>query len=309
MIVVTATYRRPDGLADLLASLRSEGSEVIGVVVVDNAGSADTSVIVSRSPLPVHVITPGRNLGCGGGVALGLREALRDPTVTHVAVFDDDAKAAPGVFRAMLDALQTSAADAVTPLILNHAGYIGWFPGPLMQPAWSLVREENVTPNQFRQACGNEPLDWVWSPWPSLLVTRRAVETVGFPRDDFWFQGEDIEWTTRISARFRAVLAPAAEAWHLPPIGNSGNSFLKAAAMLQNNAFTASRLAHGRRLLHTIPGNAWRFLRGHRFAGRAWSAAARAHWNGLVLGRPAGVAGADQFRLAWVRGLQSKREN
>lgn len=301
VIVVTATFRRPQLLAQLLASLRQDQPAVVGVVVVDNAGDAAVAALESTAPFRIRILTPGHNLGCGGGVALGLREALQLPAVTHAWIFDDDAAATPGALAAMLGALDAASADAVTPLVTDAAGRIGWFPGPLDEPAWSLIRRPGLTPAEFRASCGETPLRWNWAPWPSLLVTRRAIEAVGFPREDFWFQGEDLEWTLRLSAKFRGVLAPAAECRHFPPPGDAARARLKGAAMLQNNLFTASRLPHGLRILRHAPGNAWRFLRAQRFRSAAWTMAASAHWRGLVRGQPAGAPGADGFRQAWER--------
>jgi len=301
VFVVTATYRRPTQLAQLLSSLCTEQRALGAALVVDNAGTTAGPMLETTASFPVHVLTPGRNLGCGGGVAFGLREALRDPAMTHAWILDDDACATPGALSALLAALDLAHADAAVPLVTGAAGHLGWFPGPLTQPAWAVIRRPGVTPPAFRLACSVAPLRWVWAPWPSLLVSRRAIEAVGLPRDDFWFQGEDLEWTLRITDRFAGVLAPAAECRHLPPPSGPARAQLKAAAMLQNNLFTATRLPHGRRLLRHAPGNAWRFLRAQRFAPRAWALAWSAHWHGGLRGQPAGAPGGDGFRRAWER--------
>lgn len=298
---VTATYRRPRQLEELLRSLDAEAPGLARIVVVDNAGDPALPALAASAPIPTDVFQPGSNLGCGGGVGCGLTRALRDPKVTHLWIFDDDAQACPGALARLLETLDQCDADAAVPLVVDTAGHIGWFPGPLRQPAWGVIRERGLTPSEFRSRCGAEPLAWRWSPWPSLMVTRRAVEAVGMPRADYWFQGEDLEWTLRISARFRCVLAPAAECRHLPPPGRPELSRLKHAAMLQNNLFTATRLWHGRAALRHAPGNAWRFLRAERFAWSAMKLVALAHWFGAVRGRPAGCAGADAFRRRWER--------
>ncbi len=286
----------------MLASLATETPALAGALVVDNAASRETAEIVGRAPVPARTITPGKNLGCGGGVACGLREALRDPAVTHCWIFDDDAAAQPGALAALLTALETAQADAAVPLVTDAAGCIGWFPGPLVRPAWDVIRRPGATPAEFRRVCGETPLRWNWAPWPSLLVTRRAVETVGLPRDDYWFQGEDLEWTLRISARLAGVLAPAAECRHLPPAADdSARAFLKQALMLQNNFYTGTRLPHGRRILRHAPGNVGRFLVANHFSVQALAAAWLGGWRGGIRGRPAGVEGGDGFRQAWER--------
>jgi GT2 family glycosyltransferase len=302
VVAITATNRRSAELARLLASLATEGPALAGAFVVDNAASSETADIVRRAPWPVCVLAPGENVGCGGGVALGLREALRDPAVTHCWIFDDDAAATPGALTALLAALETARADAAVPLVTDAAGHIGWFPGPLTRPAWDVIRRPGLTPAEFRRTCGEAPLHWTWAPWPSLLVTRRAVETAGLPRDDYWFQGEDLEWTLRISACLAGVLVPAAECRHLPPTADDpARTFLKQALMLQNNFYTGTRLPHGRRLLRHAPGNIGRFLAANDFSVRALAAVWQSGWRGAIRGLPAGAVGGDGFRRAWER--------
>lgn len=299
VVAVTATYRRPERLAGLLASLTRDQPALKEVLVIDNAGSPETAGLAAGMSVPTRVIVPGQNLGCGGGVALGLREALRDPATTHVWLFDDDAAATPGALAVLLSGLESARADAAVPLVTDASGHVGWFPGPLAQPAWDIIRRPNLTPAAFRAACGVQPLRWTWAPWPSLLVTRRAVETVGLPRDDYWFQGEDLEWTLRLSARFTGVLVPTAECRHLPPPEDRTRAFLKQALMLQNNFYTASRLTHGGRLWRHAPGNLARFLAANRFSGRALFTAWRCWWRGACRGHPAGAPGGDGFRAEW----------
>jgi GT2 family glycosyltransferase len=301
VIAVTATYRRPAGLSDLLRSLESERGALAGLVVIDNAAMPQTAEIARQASLQVQVVTPPRNLGCGGGVAAGLQTAFGDPRTTHAWILDDDAVSKPGALSAMLSAMERAGADAAVPLITDARGCIGWFPGPLTEPAWGAIRAPNATPASFRATCGTEPRSWTWAPWTSLVVTRCAVENVGLPRDDFWFQGEDLEWTLRITARGAGVLAPAGECQHLPPAADAARARLKRAAMLQNTLFTATRLPHGRGMIRHLPGNAWRFLREGRFTAQTIGLALRAYWLGGVLGRPAGVAGGDAFRRRWER--------
>jgi GT2 family glycosyltransferase len=294
VVAVITTYRRPAELARLLNSLADTPS-LVRAIVVDNGGDLSAAALSAGVSLPLQVTVPGRNLGCGGGVAHGLSEALRDPGMTHAWILDDDALAAPGALPAMVDGMERTSAAAAVPLVTDAAGRIGWFPGPLRQPAWDNIRTR-PTPQQFRAHVGLEPLDWAWSPWTSLLVTRLAIEKVGLPRDDFWFQGEDLEWTLRISAHFRAVLVAAAECRHLPPSASGAatnhatREALKTLSMLQNNAFTAAHLPHGRRMWRHVPGNAWRFLREQRFAPSAWRDVWAAHWWGIIRGLPAGRA-------------------
>src|SRR6185295_17148088 len=95
VVVVIPTYQRSNLLGRTLASLRDQGSALVGVVVVNNSSDAETARAVRESPVPTRLLDFGCNLGLAGGIAVGMREALRDPVTTHVWVLDDDVVASP----------------------------------------------------------------------------------------------------------------------------------------------------------------------------------------------------------------------
>ena len=299
VVAVVAAFKRPDLLRRLIASLESERGPLMGVVVVDNGGDPALERVLSASQLPCRRIDPGVNLGCGGGVARGLKEAFANPEVSHVWILDDDAMATPGVLTAMLEALAASRAGAAVPLVVDGKGKLGWFPGSLPEPAWTAIRVSGATPASFRAAWDGAELAWSWAPWPSLLVTREAVAEAGYPRDDYWFQGEDLEWTLRLSDRVKGILAPKGVCVHTPPGESNGvREYRKSILMLQNNFFTR-HLAHGGRLRRHEAGNVWRALRASGFSYRVCRDVALAWWRGGVLRRSAGQPGGDGFRRNW----------
>jgi len=293
--MVVATYRRPDSLERLLRSLATEGPTLGGTVVVNNSGDGDTArVAAEASPVPARVISPGANLGTGGGLAAGLAGAFEDPEVTHAWIMDDDACATPGALSALLAAGAAARAGAVSPLLSDEGGIVRWFPRPLAQPACHVSRSQ-VTPQQFRERCGDAPLRWNWATWVGLLVTRQAYAEAGPPRSDLWFQSTDIEYTLRLSARFACVLAPAAACLHLPPPCPAALARRKELWALQNNAFITFRTRHGLRILRHLPGNHYRYWRQNGRSPDALAESALALWRGAALGRPVGAASYAAF--------------
>lgn len=294
---VVATYRRAELLQRLLLSLRAQGDDLRGLVLVDNGQEPASAALARQFPGDVRVLTPAENLGTGGGLGLGFGEILHHTDATHLWVLDDDVIAQPGALAQMLAAQSRSAAAAVSPLVPDARNLVKWFPGPLSQPAWDVIRS-GVTPEQFVAQCGTEPLRWNWATWASLLVTREAVEAVGLPRTDFWYQATDIEYTLRLSHKFPCVLAPVAVCLHLPPPESIERRRLKDVWGLQNNAFLSVRLRHGWRALRHLPGNHYRFWKKYRLRGGALRESLSAFWRGAVCGMP---VGADAFYAAQRR--------
>lgn len=287
--VIIATFCRPELLRRALASLGDQGVALAGAVIVNNGGDPESAAVAAAvSPVPVRVVTPPANLGSAGGLAAGLAAAMENAGPTHFWIMDDDAVATPGALAAMLAALVAAKAEAASAMIPNAAGKVEWFPGPLAEPAWTLVKR-GVTPGEFLAACGPAPLRWNWATWASLVVSRRAVEAVGLPDARLWYQGTDIEYTLRLSARFACVLAPAAVCPHLPPEQEDARRWLKELWSLQNGAYVAGRLPHGRRILRHQPGNLFRYWRRCGGTPRALFRGLAAIWRGGILGRPVGL--------------------
>src|SRR5947207_10764185 len=156
VVAIVATYKRPVALRELLESLN--GSALLKkVIVVDNGFQDEAGMVCKQAPVSVEYHRPEVNLGCGGGVARGLKRGLTEASVTHFCVFDDDAQATPGAVDSLVKGMSAVSASVAVPLVLNQAGHIGWFPG-LQQPLpWTLIRRPHLTPSVYQQICGCEP--------------------------------------------------------------------------------------------------------------------------------------------------------
>jgi GT2 family glycosyltransferase len=294
-----ATYRRPREIERLFASLAKIERGLALVVVVDNAGCAETQAIVRGAPFPTELVIPGENAGCGGGLRLAGETALRlvGEKCTHLLVLDDDAVVAPDT----LEVLAAAGADAACPLVTAATGKLGWTPGFVDRHA-HRISESLHSIEAFREQIGTRPVPLVWTQGICLLITRSTIEEIGLHRPDFWIRGEDLEFSLRISESHQLVLQPAAVVQHLPPpeAGEISRAveYLKHAAMVQNIAYLSLRLSHGRRIAWTLPANVWRFLRG--WGPGALLDAFRALWRGGILAEPAGRGSGATF-LARVK--------
>lgn len=298
---IIPTYARPRHLAQALASLLDQGPELASVIVVNNSSDSETAHVVEEAGTKVRLLDFGCNLGTAGGIAAGMREVLADTRATHVWILDDDGCATPGVLATMLVAGERARADAVAPLLLDATGVVRWFPGPLPQPMWNLVRQ-HPGPEEVWARCGDEPQACRWAYWASLLISRRAVETLGFPRMDLWSQFTDMEYTLRLTARFKAVLAPRAVCRHLPPPSDALTERRKRESGLQSSAYVSVWLRHGWRALRHLPGIYYRALRGGRWRPEVWKDAGCAFVRGALLARtPADGAYREAFLKAHAR--------
>jgi GT2 family glycosyltransferase len=304
---IIPAYGGPVLLAQVLASLATEQPALRGAVVVNNSCDAAIERVAAEATVPTMVFTPPCNLGTAGGLAAGLREFVAVPAATHAWILDDDALATPGALAAMLAAMREVGADAAAPLIADESGRVRWIPCRLWGRRRRSLRR-GLTRDQFLRECGAAPRRWNWAIWASVIISRRAIEAVGFPRLELWSQFSDIEYTLRITERFVAVLAPRAVCQHLPPVSSGASFDAKLYAALQNGSYVALRLRHGRRALRHLPGQNLRYLRHYRWAPRAWWKAMLAFWEGALLGRPSGrTMQSAEFARAESAGVEATR--
>ena len=295
IVVVIATFRRAPELERLFRSLAGQGV-AMAVLVVDNGSDPATEAVVQAASEGLEVVrlTPGENLGCGGGLAFGERAAMErfGDRFTHLWAIDDDTEVEPGAVLRLLEAMQAERAGIACPMITWPDGHIGWFPGLLEPEAFWIVRTVRL-PQDYVERCGSRPVRFSWSTGVSLLGTREALPVCGVHRDDFWIRGEDLEWSLRIALRFPGIFVPDAVVRHWPrPVEDSPEAraaeLKKHGALLQNTAYIATRLPHGHRILRHMPGNLWRFMKAWGW-GRGLVEGIRLYWRGAVGGEPAGV--------------------
>lgn len=285
VVAVIATFNRPQELKRLLCSLQ-DIQGLGAVLLVDNASNPSIAEITAHFER-VHYLDPGANLGCGGGLCFGEAKALEQfgSELTHLWILDDDVVVPPNILNALTTTMDAANADAACPMVTDATGALGWFPGLLERTKFAVIKRAK-TPGQYLERCGAEPVDFDWAQGISLLISRRAFLELGPHRSDYWVRGEDLEFSLRITHRYRGVFVPGVAVQHLPPAAGSADEVRKHAAMLQNICYTSLRLPHGRRIARTIPGNFLRFLRMWGWQGlpHAW----RALRLGAIRGLPAG---------------------
>jgi GT2 family glycosyltransferase len=192
-------YRSGEALGRLLESLRPEAPHE--VIVVDNGGDA-------KVPEGVTLLSPGENLGYGGGNNLGARQATGDVLV----LLNPDTVVTPGALVGLVEPLEDRSVGIVTarlrlldrPETLNSAGNevhvtgIAWA-GGYGQPADSVAKLQDV-------------------PFPSgaaMAIRRELFEELGGFTEELFLYQEDLILGWRVRLRgLRVVVSPAADVLH-----------------------------------------------------------------------------------------------
>ena len=184
------------------------------MIVVDNGGDAEV-------PESVTLLSPGENLGYGGGNNLGARQATGDVLV----LLNPDTVVTPGALVGLVEPLEDRSIGIVTarlrlldrPETLNSAGNevhvtgIAWA-GGYGQPADSVAKLQDV-------------------PFPSgaaMAIRRELFEELGGFTEELFLYQEDLILGWRVRLRgLRVVVSPAADVLHAYEFGrNPGKHYL-----------------------------------------------------------------------------------
>jgi GT2 family glycosyltransferase len=244
VIVAIPTFRRPQGLEKLLASLAMlEGRRQIGIVVADNDAIAHQGADVCgrlaakgyRWPLKAFIVA---DRGIAQVRNALVSAALCDPETRFVAMLDDDEWPDPRWLDALMEVQERTGADVVRGAVLRAF--------ESEPPRWAL-RWDGIAPILSASDQGG-PIDGAGN----VLIARRCFEALEAPYFDPQFGltgGEDRDFFLRLSAggnRFAQAGAaivqefvPSARlrlSWSLMRAYRAGNSDLRMALKYKRNA-------------------------------------------------------------------------
>lgn len=205
-------YRAPDGPLARLTTPALPKPLDCRYFSADEA-AADTAPLALLS-----LIDTGANLGFAGGNNVGIRRALRESSITHIWLLNNDTVVEPDAAAALLAELKHDSSIGMAGTTIRHYHHpeknqllngsrFNFWSGrgvPLHgdSPAGHPVaREQVIADTDF--VCG-----------ASLGVSRAFVETVGLMSEDYFLYYEEIDWAVRGQDRFRTGFAPDAIVYH-----------------------------------------------------------------------------------------------
>jgi len=217
VIALVATRFRSDLLTRLLESLHRQTVRPLAAVICDNGPDSATVEAAKKSPLPFELVSPGKNLGFGGGLAAAGQLALEKfPDLSHLLVVDDDAILAPKDLESLLASATKHSAGTVAPFLIDPAGKLQEVPEPVSWPLARAFRAVGQNLDKARAlAPGGYPMAWCIG--PCLLITKETWLRAGPPRSDMLAFGDDVEFSLRLSAASPAWAEPSVTVVHAPP--------------------------------------------------------------------------------------------
>lgn len=195
-------------------------AEPVEIVVVDN-GSSDGSQQALRDRFPsVQLIAAGANLGFARGTNLGAKASAG----RYVMFVNSDTKAFPCCIGTLVHYMESHPdVGMITPRIIGADGKSQHVVGRLLSlsgslsAAFGIYRENCPCCRQLRgrgaASPGGEEVDLLMLCF--AMLRREAMDQVGLLDEDFFFYGEDVDYSKRFRDKgWKLVYLPSASTFH-----------------------------------------------------------------------------------------------
>jgi rhamnopyranosyl-N-acetylglucosaminyl-diphospho-decaprenol beta-1,3/1,4-galactofuranosyltransferase len=191
---VVVTYNRKDLLAECLDALLRQTRSVDRIFIIDQASTDGTGEMLSeRGYLRKASIVYDRsekNTGGAGGFQRGVELAF-DAGLDWIWLMDDDAIAEPSALDRMLPYISGQNVCAVANAKLRLDGTLDY---------GHVIFEE-------KRPSDSGPAYLTFSSFVGLMVSSDAVRSIGFPKAEFFLQGDDTEYCIRLCKAGRIAFA------------------------------------------------------------------------------------------------------
>ncbi len=184
------------------------------ILIVDNA-SSDGSEVILRERFPdIDIIQTGKNLGYAGGNNVGIRYALENGAA-YVWLLNNDTVVHPAALDEMVRVAELDTKTGMLgPKILLHSRpeYLNCIGSTINlitgQP--SLIGLGEKDDGRFDEIKEMDTLSGC-----SLLVSKDVVDAVGLLDEKFFLFYEETDWILRAKrAGYRMLYVPGARIWH-----------------------------------------------------------------------------------------------
>ncbi|USS84719.1 glycosyltransferase family 2 protein [Fructilactobacillus myrtifloralis] len=184
---VIVTHNRLELLQECIQHLQAQTYQLSHIVIVDNDSDQPTKqYLESIKSSQIIVYTSTQNLGGAGGFEIGLKEAFNQTNDNYFWILDDDTIPTE---TALEEFVKASSA------IHQQFGFL------CSDVRWTNSDSCNVPVpvNDWNEQIANGLIGVKQATFVSILVSRTAIEAVGFPIGSMFIWGDDTEYTRRLS--------------------------------------------------------------------------------------------------------------
>lgn len=190
---VIVTYNRSTLLSRCLRAVKDQTKKLDEIIVIDNASSDDTQSVVLNSFSDVNYIRLPENIGGAGGFYTGMKKAY-DAGYDYIWLMDDDGFPGLQCLSALVEVVfKNKEYEYLAPLVLDQ--------DEKKNLAFGLLKNGNkiTTTNQAKSTANSlGVIEGVSNPFNGVLLSRKAIQKVGYPIKEFFIWGDEVDYERRI---------------------------------------------------------------------------------------------------------------
>lgn len=207
---VVVTYNRVDLLRECLQALRNQLHPADEILVINNASTDQTSLMLKSEFPEIAVKNLESNLGSAGGFASGIQTAMSFGYEWLWLMDDDTIPESNALFELLNAASKTFALSKEIPMIF--ASKVLWIDRQLHPMNLQPIRLRPI--NSFLSAVEVGVVPIRTTSWVSMLLNSKAVMKYGLPYQDFFLWSDDAEYSARVLHSEIGYLVPTSVVVH-----------------------------------------------------------------------------------------------
>ena len=184
---VIVTYNGKDYLKNCIDAVKAQTQKLDKIIVVNNSSTDGTTEWLNQQSDLHHILQP--NSGSSGGQYTGIKTAFEEKC-DWVWCLDQDIIPKPDALEKLLGSSEATLKNSgfLSSLVLDNDDNISYVNVPYIRNFEEILASISKKKN----------LPVISASFGSLLVSKRAIEKVGFPIKELFLWGDDVEYTMRI---------------------------------------------------------------------------------------------------------------
>lgn len=225
---VVVTYNRKELLWECLESLKYQSKHLDAIYIVDNASIDDTPQFLKEkgylteipqsfdkswekdfviknnlkgNDLIIHYYRSNRNLGGTGGFYEGIKRSY-EKGYEWLWIMDDDAEPKKNALLKLFEYTSENAVSAVANLVLDTNNEIQLYHNANLNFSSYISFVSTLKISDF----DNKVLKIDMSSFVGILISKKCIEKVGFPKKELFIYEDDIEYSIRLKTCGKILL-------------------------------------------------------------------------------------------------------
>jgi len=212
--IIVLNWNRHQDTIECIHSIRKINYARYEIVIVDN-GSTDRSEEILRHAFPdIKLIQTNENLGFAEGNNVGIRYALGNGA-DYTVILNNDTTVDKGFVTELVNVAESDKSIGIvsSKIYFYDKPDIIWYAGAVLDLKTGKSKHigynkkdagQYDTMRETDRACGC-----------SMMISRRACETVGLMDPAYFCYGEEADWSLRVrEAGYKVVFVPDSRVWH-----------------------------------------------------------------------------------------------